>query len=87
MLGLKSGQLICNPIPLKDEISIEIIEPLIQQSIKLANKHNITGKDLTPFLLTQILQNTEGKSLKSNEALLLNNIDLASKIAINLKCD
>ena len=87
MLGLKSGQLICNPIPLKDEISIEIIEPLIQRSIKLANKHNITGKDLTPFLLTQILQNTEGKSLKSNKALLLNNIDLASKIAINLKCD
>ena len=87
MLGLQSGQLICNPIPLKDEISIEIIEPLIQRSIKLANKNNITGKDLTPFLLTQILQNTKGKSLESNKALLLNNIDLASKIAINLKCD
>ena len=84
ILGLQAGQLICNPIPLKDEISIEIIEPLINNSIKLANKKNIKGKALTPFLLSQILQSTGGQSLKSNKALLLNNIDLASKIAITL---
>lgn len=86
-LGLQSGQLICNPIPLDDEISTEIIEPLISNSIKLANKNKIKGKDLTPFLLSQILKSTGGQSLKSNKALLFNNIDLASKIAIHLQMD
>ena len=86
-LGLQSGQLICNPIPLKDEINIGTIEPLIIKSIKLANKKNIKGKDVTPFLLSQILQSTGGQSLISNKALLFNNIDLASKIAITLLQD
>jgi pseudouridine-5'-phosphate glycosidase len=84
VLGLQSGQLICNPIPLKDEINIATMEPLIKHSVKLANKKNIKGKDLTPFLLSQVLKNTGGLSLKSNKALLLNNIDLATKIAITL---
>ena len=87
ILGLQSGQLICNPIPIIHEISRETIEPLIANSIELANKNNIKGKDLTPFLLSQILQSTKGKSLESNKALLLNNIDLASKIAITLNSD
>ena len=87
ILGLQSGQLICNPIQLKDEISTRIIEPLIDNSIKLANKMNIKGKDLTPFLLSKILKSTGGQSLKTNKALLLNNIDLASKIAITLAKD
>lgn len=84
IMGIQSGQLICNPIPKKNEINIKIIEPLIGNAIKLANKKNVTGKNLTPFLLSQILKSTEGQSLISNKALLLNNIDLASKIAITL---
>ena len=85
ILGLKSGQLICNPIPLKDEINRRVIEPIISASIELAKERKIKGKALTPFLLSQILQKTEGRSLKANRALLFNNIDLAIKIAINLK--
>ena len=52
--------------------------------MKKAKKHNITGKKLTPFLLDQITKITKGSSLKSNVQLMLNNADLASKIAISL---
>ena len=52
--------------------------------MKKAKKHNITGKKLTPFLLDQITNITKGSSLKSNVQLMLNNADLASKIAISL---
>ena len=83
-LGMGGAQLICNPIPLKNEISATIIEPVIKQAIKKATNREISGKNLTPFLLSQILQATKGKSLEANKALLLNNIDLATKIANNL---
>ena len=83
-LGLTGAQLVCNPIPEKYEISIKLIEPLINKSIAKAKKNNVNGKALTPFLLSEILRETKGKSLEANKALLFNNIDLASKIAKTL---
>ena len=85
VMGLKSAQLICNPIPIEHEISKKTIEPLINKAIAIADVKKITGKDLTPFLLSEILKSTSRKSLKSNKALLFNNIDLATKIAKTLK--
>ena len=52
--------------------------------METAKKNKITGKELTPFLLDQITNITKGSSLKSNVQLMLNNADLASKIAISL---
>ena len=83
-LGLKTAQLIFNPVQPKYEIKADVIEPLINKSIELAAHKGVKGKDLTPFLLSEILATTEGKSLVSNKALLFNNIDLATKIANTL---
>ena len=83
-LGIKTGQLICNPIPVEQEIKSNVIEPIIKRSIEKALRENIKGKDLTPFLLSEIFKITKGKSLKANKALLFNNVDLASKIANTL---
>ena len=83
-LGLIAGQLICNPIPKKFEIEHGVIEPVIRKAMSTATKMNIQGKQLTPFLLSQILQKTSGKSLNANKELLFNNIDLATKIANTL---
>ena len=83
-LGFQAAQLICNPIPRKYEINANVIEPLIEHSIKHAVEKNIQGKDVTPFLLAEVLERTNGKSLEANKALLFNNIDLATKIANTL---
>ena len=83
-LGFQAAQLICNPIPRKYEINRTVIEPLIEHSIKHALEKNIQGKDVTPFLLAEVLERTNGKSLEANKALLFNNIDLATKIANTL---
>ena len=49
----------------------------------------ITGKDITPFLLQKIAEETKGASLKTNIELIKSNADLAAKIAkkacINIK--
>ena len=83
-LGLTGGHLIANPIPTAEEISIETLAPIIAQASVEAENRGITGKAVTPFLLARIFELTEGRSLKANIALILNNAQLAAKIAICL---
>ena len=83
-MGIPGGYLICNPIPKTAEISQDIIGPIIDQAIAEADAQGIAGKSVTPFLLQRIFELTDGQSLKSNIALVLNNARLASEIAKNL---
>ncbi|VAW18518.1 Pseudouridine 5'-phosphate glycosidase [hydrothermal vent metagenome] len=46
-----------------------------------ADKLDVKGKESTPFLLEKIAKLTGGKSLETNIKLVLNNAELASKIA------
>jgi pseudouridine-5'-phosphate glycosidase len=84
-LGLKGGQLVANPIPLGDEITYDIIGPIIETALADAQAAGIAAKDVTPFLLDRIYTLTEGRSLQSNIALVLNNARLAASIAIAMQ--
>jgi pseudouridine-5'-phosphate glycosidase len=81
-LNLKGGIIIANPIPEKFEGNNEMINSAIETALKEAEKLNISGKKLTPFLLSEIEKLTDGKSLEANIALVNNNADLAAKIAV-----
>ena len=83
-LGLPGGQLIANPIPEADEITAEVMNPIIAQATSEAEAHGIKGKAVTPFLLQRIFELTEGRSLTANIALVLNNARLAAAIAREL---
>ena len=80
-LGLDGGQLVANPVPLADQISSDVIEPLIEEALIEAKKLMINAKAVTPFLLNRIFELTEGKSLTTNIALVKNNARLASEIS------
>ncbi len=80
-LGMKSGILVCNPIPLEDEIPAAEMQPFIAQASQEAIQQNIHGQKLTPFLLGRISELTQGRSLQANLSLLLNNAKLAAQIA------
>lgn len=80
-LGLSGGQLIANPVPEADEIPAAELSPLIDAALVKAAAQGITGKAVTPFLLGEIVAATEGRSLETNIALLLNNCRLAAEIA------
>ena len=82
--GLSASVLVANPVPLKDEIPAQEIETIINASCKAAATQNITGKDLTPFLLGDILDKTSGRSLETNQALAINNIKLGIDVAKEL---
>ena len=83
--GLQSAVLVANPVPLADAISRSEMEPYITQANQEAHEKKIHGKALTPFLLQRISELTEGKSMRANLSLLLNNARLAAQIATALR--
>jgi pseudouridine-5'-phosphate glycosidase len=86
-LGLKTGTLVTNPIPLEHSLDFEEMDKVIEKAISKMDSLGIKGKDSTPFLLKEIVDLTGGTSLESNIALVYNNCRLASRIAIGLKED
>ena len=80
-LGLPGGQLVANPIPPDAEIPRAEIMPVIEAALAEASAKGIAAKAVTPFLLQRIFELTEGRSLASNIALVLNNARLAAAIA------
>lgn len=80
-LGLPGGQLVANPIPLDAEIARAEIMPVIETALAEAEAQGIAAKAVTPFLLQRIFELTDGRSLASNIALVLNNARLAAAIA------
>ena len=59
----------------------EKIERAIADAVSKADEQGITGKDVSPFLLENIVAETGGESLAANIALVLNNAYVAAKIA------
>ncbi|MCJ7802652.1 MAG: pseudouridine-5'-phosphate glycosidase [Candidatus Marinimicrobia bacterium] len=80
----QSAILVANPAPESDEIPQKIINKYINTAIAECSEKNIMGKNVTPFLLKRIVELSNGKSLKTNIALALNNVKLGSQIAKQL---
>ena len=83
-IGLTSALLVVNPISKTKEIPKEKIDALINDSMIDAERERVRGKDLTPFLLKNILQKTGGRSLSANISLAEDNINIGAKIAKQL---
>ncbi|HCY98517.1 MAG: pseudouridine-5-phosphate glycosidase [Rhodobacterales bacterium RIFCSPHIGHO2_02_FULL_62_130] len=80
-LGLPGGQLVANPIPQDAEIARDVINPVIETALAEAQTQGIAAKAVTPFLLQRIFELTDGRSLTSNIALVMNNARLGAAIA------
>jgi len=83
-VGLSASTLVVNPVPEKDEIPYNEIEKITYGAIKYAREKKIKGKDLTPFLLKEVVKKTEGRSLETNKALAINNVNLGIQISKEL---
>jgi len=83
-LGLQGGAVITNPIPEEFEMDKKLIDRAIDSALNDAERNNIAGKNITPFLLDSIKEVTSGKSLISNIELVKNNARVGSRIACEL---
>ena len=73
--------LVANPVPENAEIPAEEMAGFIEAAHRAAQNEKIVGKAVTPFLLAKILELTDGRSLKTNIALVENNARVAARIA------
>jgi pseudouridylate synthase len=83
-LGLGGGVLVANPVPGSDEIPAEEMSAFIKAAITEAKNRGVSGKAVTPFLLSTLFKQTGGRSLATNIALVKNNAALAAKLAVSL---
>jgi pseudouridine-5'-phosphate glycosidase len=80
-LGAPQGLLAANPIPREAEIPRPVMEGYLARAQETLQREGIGGKQVTPFLLAKVLEYSEGRSLKANVALLLNNVRLACAVS------
>ncbi len=80
-LGLSGGMIIACPVPEQYEIPVEDMEGTIEKALKSAEMEGISGKELTPYLLSKIKDLTGGKSLETNRQLVFENARIGAKIA------
>lgn len=83
-LGLPSGLLIANPIPVAHEIPSPVLEAWVQQALLSAREQVISGKKITPFLLEYLHRHSNGRTVQANVALVLHNADLAAQLAVRV---
>ena len=83
-LGLAGGVVIANPIPAQYALDQASMEQVIEQAVREAAEQEITGKQLTPYLLQRVEELTSGNSLDANIQLMLNNARLGAEIAVAL---
>jgi len=82
--GGDTAVLVCVPVPEEFEIPATEIEQATEEATRRALEEGVRGKALTPFLLSTLERLTEGKTLKANRALLVNNAEVAARIATSL---
>jgi pseudouridine-5'-phosphate glycosidase len=81
-LEINGSVLIANPVPAAFEMEQGLIERHILNALAAAEQQHIKGKEVTPFILKFISENTQGESLEANIALIKNNAKVAAEMAV-----
>lgn len=81
-LHMARGVCIANPISVDDEIPAAEIDGVIAEALAELSTQGITGQAVTPFLLSRIFEQTDGRSLTANLALIRRNAALAADVAV-----
>ncbi|MEY4417738.1 MAG: hypothetical protein RIQ88_176 [Actinomycetota bacterium] len=80
-LSENHGIVVANPIPDDKQWDPKEHDEVIARAYEAAEKAGVTGKAVTPFMLSLIVELTQGKSLEVNLDLARNNVSLAAEIA------
>ena len=86
-LQISSALLVTVPVPEEFEVPATQLTAVLDNALAAAENKAITGRDLTPFLLSEMAQQSEGATLKANIALLENNVRVGAEIARALAHD
>lgn len=80
-LGMRGAVIVGVPVPAEADLDGHEMERIIQRAVRDAQRQGIHGRALTPYLLAAVERATKGRSVATNEALLVNNARVAADIA------
>lgn len=83
-LGLERALLVTVPVPAEFAVPDLELTQTLDAALKQAAERSISGRELTPFLLSRMAETSKGVTLKANIALLENNARVAAEIATAL---
>jgi pseudouridine-5'-phosphate glycosidase len=83
-LGLEGALVVAVPVPAEFEVDAGVMEESLSEALSDAERQNVTGRELTPFLLSHLAERTGGATLRANIALLENNARVAAEIAVEM---
>jgi pseudouridine-5'-phosphate glycosidase len=83
-LGIERALLVTVPVPQEFEVPRSDLDQTLHAALAEAERQQVTGRELTPFLLSSMSRRSEGATLKANIALLENNALVAASIARSL---
>lgn len=80
--GPPAALVVGNPVPQAEQLDPQLHDQVLADGLAAAKESNVTGQDVTPFLLSYLVEHTKGASLEANLAAVRNNVTLAGEIAI-----
>ena len=83
-LALRSAVIVANPVPQAEQLDPRLHDDVLAAGLAACRAANITGQAVTPFLLTYLVEHTDGASLEANVAAVRGNVRLAADIAAAL---
>jgi len=80
-LQMNTALLLTVPVPPEFEVDAEQLRRVLNEALGKAERQGISGRDVTPFLLAQMAQFSDGATLRANISVLENNARVAGEIA------
>jgi pseudouridine-5'-phosphate glycosidase len=77
-----AGLLLVQPPPAELAIPADEVDAWIEAATSAADEQGISGGAVTPFILGQLAERSEGRTLRANIGLIVNNARTAGKIAV-----
>ncbi|HEV2862554.1 MAG TPA: pseudouridine-5'-phosphate glycosidase [Pyrinomonadaceae bacterium] len=83
-LGLEQALIVAVPVPPEAAPDERRLEEVLNSALSEAERRGVSGRELTPFLLSRMADASGGATLRANAALLENNARVAARIAAAL---
>ena len=64
--------------------SLDDVEPLIEDALRAAAEEGVRGQAVTPYVLSYLHRRSDGRTLRANRDLVVQNAHLAAEIAVAL---
>lgn len=81
-LGRRSAIIVANPLSVDEQLDPAIHDKALAEALHMAERKGLSGKEVTPFLLSTMVDLTGGASLAVNLRIAENNINIAAQIAL-----